>query len=172
MGHSLINPNQIREYGVPVYDDPYNKNQFGIEGHEAFIPFNTKGTIVYFESRVPTEWESRNLPILLLAGKQWDPVGVKLGPGGGSREMAELKTIRSLHSGIPKQQLAALRQQQDSVEHWGQVKMEMYKVSPTLEPRTFCNRLIEAVNVATAYRDDINDAIDRQKASSIATDRH
>ena len=22
MGHSLINPNQIREYGVPVYDDP------------------------------------------------------------------------------------------------------------------------------------------------------
>ena len=49
MGHSLINPNQIREYGVPVYDNLYNKNQFGIEDHEAFIPFNTKGIIVYFK---------------------------------------------------------------------------------------------------------------------------
>ena len=102
MGHSLINPNQIREYGVPVHDDPYNKHQFGIDGHEAFIPFNTMGTIVYFESRVPTDWESRNLPILLLTGEQWDPVGVELGPGGGSREMAEMKTIRSLDSGISR----------------------------------------------------------------------
>ena len=93
MSHSLINPNQIREYGVPVYDDPYNVQQFGIDGHEAFIPFNTTGTIVHFESCVRTDWESRNLPILLLTGEQWDPCGVELGPGGGSREMGEMKTI-------------------------------------------------------------------------------
>ena len=86
--------------------------------------------------------------------------------------MAEMKTIRALDSGIPKRQLAALRQQQDSVEHWGQVEMEMFKISPTLEPRTFCNRLIEAVNVATVYRDDVDDAIERRKVSSMATDRH
>jgi hypothetical protein len=107
-----------------------------------------------------------------LTGKQWDPCGVELGPGGGSREMAEMKTIRSLDSGIPKRQLAALRRQQDSVEHWGQVEMELSKISPTLEPRTFCNRLIEAVNVASLYRDDIDDAIERRKVSSITTDRH
>jgi hypothetical protein len=86
MSHSLINPNQIREYGIPVYDDPYNMDQFGIDGHETFIPFNTTGTIVHFESRVPTDWESRNLPVLLLTGEQWDPGRVELGPGGGSRE--------------------------------------------------------------------------------------
>ena len=52
MDHSLINPNQIREYGTPVGDDPFNASEFGIDAHEAFIPFDTTGTIVHFESRV------------------------------------------------------------------------------------------------------------------------
>ena len=58
------------------------------------------------------------------------------------------------------------------MEEWGQVENEMHKISPTLEPRTFCKRLIAAVNVATTYRVDIDDAIWRRKASSITTDRH
>jgi hypothetical protein len=61
MDHSLINPNQIREYGLPVYDDPFSKQQFGIDGNEAFIPFNTTGTIVYFKTHVPTDWETWNV---------------------------------------------------------------------------------------------------------------
>jgi hypothetical protein len=31
MDHSLINPNQIREYGIPVYDNPFSQSQFGID---------------------------------------------------------------------------------------------------------------------------------------------
>ena len=61
--HSLINPNQIREYGIQVYDDPFNMHQFGIDGGDVFIPFDTTGTIVHFESRVPTDWEEKHLPI-------------------------------------------------------------------------------------------------------------
>lgn len=57
MEHSLINPNQIREYGIPVCDNPFNAQCFGIDTDETFVPFNTTGTIVYFESRVPTVWE-------------------------------------------------------------------------------------------------------------------
>ena len=105
-------------------------------------------------------------------GRAMGPGWSRAGTWMGSREMAERKTIRSLDSGIPKRQLAALHQQRDSVEHWGQVEMEMFKISPTLEPRTFCNRLIEAVNVATVYRDDIDDAIERRKVLSMTTDRH
>jgi hypothetical protein len=89
MDHSLINPNQIREYGLPVYDNPFSKQQFGIDGNEAFIPFNTMGTIVYFETRVPTDWETHNLPIIMLTGEEWDPVNVGLGTGQ-SREQAEM----------------------------------------------------------------------------------
>jgi hypothetical protein len=29
MDHSLINPNQIHEYGILVYDTPFSQSQFG-----------------------------------------------------------------------------------------------------------------------------------------------
>jgi hypothetical protein len=111
MDHSPIYPNQIREYGLPVYNDPFSKQQFGIDGNEAFIPFNTTGTIVYFETRVPMDWETRNLPIIMLTGEEWDPVNVGLGTGQ-SREQAEMRMIRSLESGVPKRKMAAFKQRE------------------------------------------------------------
>jgi len=124
MEHSLINPNQIREYGVPVYDDPYSNSHFGIDGNETFIPFNTMGTIVYFESRVPTDWEMQNLPIIMLTGEEWDPVNVGLG-SGRSIEANEMRTIRALESGIPKRKMAAMKQRElnSRVEQYGEVEM-------------------------------------------------
>jgi hypothetical protein len=92
MDHSLINPNQIREYGIPVLNNPFSQSQFGIDCSDDFIPFNTTGTIVYFESRVPTDWETRNLPIIMLTGEDWDPVNVGFG-NRHSREQAEMQTI-------------------------------------------------------------------------------
>ncbi len=79
--HSLVNPNQICEYGLPVYDDPFSNLQFGIDGNETFIPFNTTGTIVHFDTCVPTDCETHNLPIILLTGEEWDPVNVGLSNG-------------------------------------------------------------------------------------------
>jgi hypothetical protein len=42
------------------------------------------------------------------------------------------------------------------VEQWGQVEQELSKLSPTLHEKTFCKCLIGSVNVATAYRDDVD----------------
>ena len=50
MEHSLINLNQIREYGLPVFDNPFDNDSYGIDGDDIFIPFATMGTVVYFES--------------------------------------------------------------------------------------------------------------------------
>jgi hypothetical protein len=47
---------------------------------------------VYFESRVPTDWETRNLPIIMLTGENWEPVNIGLG-NGQSREQAEMWKI-------------------------------------------------------------------------------
>jgi hypothetical protein len=174
MDHALINPNQIREYGLPVYDDPFSKQQFGIDGNEAFFPFNTTGTIVYFETRVPTDWKTCNLPIIMLTGEEWDPVNVGLGTGQ-SREQAEMRTIRSLESGVPKWKMAAFKQcELDSrMEQWGQVESELGKLSETLNKKTFCKRLIGSVNVATAYRNDVDEVIKKRKESGVLTmDRH
>jgi hypothetical protein len=60
--HSLIKPNQIHEYGISMYDNSFSQSQFGIDCTDDFIPFNTTGMIVYFETHVPTDWETHNLP--------------------------------------------------------------------------------------------------------------
>jgi len=175
MDHSLINPNQIREYGIPVYDDPFHARQFGIDGNEAFIPFETKGTVVSFDSRVPTDWELKNLPVILLTGDKWDPNSVELGPSGRSREQAEMRTIRSLYSGVSRRQLSALQQDQASscATRWGQVEVELGKISSTFDEQTFCKSLIGAVNVATTYRADIDEQIEARKVAGVITqDRH
>jgi hypothetical protein len=50
--HSLINPNQLCASGINVNDDPFDSTRnFGINSEQAFIPFNTTGTVVHFESR-------------------------------------------------------------------------------------------------------------------------
>ena len=37
LADSLINTNQLREYGLLVKDDPFNANEFGIDADEDFI---------------------------------------------------------------------------------------------------------------------------------------
>jgi hypothetical protein len=129
---------------------------------------------VYFESRVPTDWETRNLPIIMLTGEDWDPVNVGFG-NGRRREQAEMRMIRSLEIGVTTQKMAAMKQREmDSrVEQWGQVKWELSKLSSTLHEKTFCKCLIGSVNVvAMAYRDDVDEAMEKCKASVITLDRH
>jgi hypothetical protein len=109
MDHSLINQNQIHEYGIPMYDNPFSRSQFGIDCNDDFIPFNTTGTIVYFETHVPTDWDTCNLPIIMLTGEDWDPVNVGLG-NQCTREQAEMQTIWSLDTGVPKWKMAAMKQ--------------------------------------------------------------
>ena len=86
LADSLMNPNHLREYGLLVKDDPFNANEFGIDVDEDFIQFDTKGTIVYFNSRVPTDWETTHLPVILLTADTWDPKTVNLNPGRSSHE--------------------------------------------------------------------------------------
>jgi hypothetical protein len=163
MDHSLINPNQIHEYGIPMYDNPFSQSQFGIDCNDDFIPFNTMGTIVYFESRVPTDWEMHNLPIIMLTGEDWDPVNIGFG-NGCSREQAEMQMIQSLEIGVTKQKMAAMKQREmdSGVEQWGQVEWELSKLSSMLHEKTFCKCLI----------DDVDKAMEKRKASVLTTDRH
>jgi hypothetical protein len=97
----LLNPNQMRAYGIRVHDDPFETNRtFGIDSDQAFIPFDTTGTVVHFESSlVPTEWETMHLPTLLLStSEDWNPSQeVLLHNGDLSREFKEMRTsIQSL----------------------------------------------------------------------------
>jgi hypothetical protein len=54
----------------------FSQSQFGINCNDDFIPFNTMGTIVYFETHVPTDWKTCSLPIIMLTVEDWDPVKI------------------------------------------------------------------------------------------------
>ena len=62
----MINPNQIRACGISINDNPSNANELDIDAEEIFIPFNNTGTVVHFKSRVPREWETTHLPVILI----------------------------------------------------------------------------------------------------------
>jgi hypothetical protein len=107
MPNSLLNPNQMRAYCIGVYEhDPFDTSRttFGIDSDQAFIPFaDTTGTVVHFESRVPTEWEKTHLPKILLTSEDWNPSQEVLRNGELSREYNEMRTIhhKKDHRAIP-----------------------------------------------------------------------
>jgi hypothetical protein len=70
--------------------------------------------------------------------------------------------------------MAAMKQHEmDSrVEQWGQVEWELSKLSSTLHEMTFCKCLIGSVNVVMAYHDDVDEVIEKRKASVLMLDRH
>jgi hypothetical protein len=83
--------------GVRVNDFDTSRT-FGIDSDHAFIPFDTMGTVVHYESRVPTaEWEMMvHLPIIILAREDWSPSQEVLRSNGDhSREFTETRTIHS-----------------------------------------------------------------------------
>jgi hypothetical protein len=55
------------------------------------------------------DWETHNLPIIMLTGEDWDPVNVGFG-NGRSKEQAEMQTIQSLEIGVTKRKRAAMKQ--------------------------------------------------------------
>ena len=81
MDHSLFNPNQLRMYGVQVWDNPFDQEgPFSIQASDVVeIPLNTKGTKIFFNSRTPTENELRSCPkIHMTSDRPWNPSDVML----------------------------------------------------------------------------------------------
>ncbi|KAL7551329.1 hypothetical protein ACHAWF_014515 [Thalassiosira exigua] len=82
MDHSLINPNQIRDYGLPVSDNPYDdEHPMGIEHEETFIPFKTEErSTIYFNSSIPIDTNLETLPHIVLTGgdTEWNLATVQM----------------------------------------------------------------------------------------------
>ena len=81
LDHTLINPNQIRHYGIPTWDNPFDYDRsLGIEvDNDLFIPFDTKGTKIYFQTRTPTMHELQNCrKVDMTSPNLWDPEHVVL----------------------------------------------------------------------------------------------
>jgi hypothetical protein len=75
LDHLLINPNQIRHYGIPLWDNPYDvTHNLSIEINSSLqIPLSALGTKVGFHTRVPTPDElATSEPINMTSSHPWN----------------------------------------------------------------------------------------------------
>jgi hypothetical protein len=143
MKASLINPNQLRHYGLKVCDDVTDKERsFGIQlDEDLIIPFKMDGTVVYFDTRVPSELEMDNCRIYAMTDDApWDPSNVKIGKIKQiSREAMCMSEIRKI---------ACTNQ-----TNWYDLERSIIQsVSGAYDGATIMRRMVKAVNIATGSR--------------------
>ena len=91
LDHTLINSNQIRAYGIPLWDNPYDPScALNIEvSLDLHIPLQMFGTKVTFRTCVPTAYELHSCQhIQMNSARPWNPSDVLMIQGtdqGGSR---------------------------------------------------------------------------------------
>jgi hypothetical protein len=81
LDHSLINPNQVRSYGIGFWDNPFDRTRkLCIDvNDELQIPMIAKGTKIQFASRTPTTQELDECPhIVMTSPASWNPQDVSL----------------------------------------------------------------------------------------------
>ena len=96
-------------------------------------------------------------------------------PKRQSHESIEMRTIKSLTSGMTRRQIRSVTENEarTQIERYGETDIELGKISCVYDTKEFCDRLISAVNIAMTYRDDIDQWEEGRKASSIISDeRH
>ena len=76
--HTLVNPNQLRAYGTTVQDNPFAPSPLKFEPPTGpTIPLTTTGTIIYCNTRAPSDHELSTLPhVHLSSSATWDPHNV------------------------------------------------------------------------------------------------
>jgi hypothetical protein len=143
MNMSLINPNQLRHFGITVSDDPTDSTRpFGISTEEIFIPFQMDGTTVYFETRVPTAWELENCKTIQVTDSTvWNPSSVTIA------------TVTTASDLPPVEALARRTLSSFSVIETAIPEAAHYDMMTPYNDATFLNRMIGNVKVATAHRD-------------------
>ena len=76
LDHTLVNPNQVRHYGLPFNDNPFCKEKgLSIEvNDELLINMQSSGTKVRFRTRVPTREELHNcMHVTMTSPVPWEP---------------------------------------------------------------------------------------------------
>ena len=80
MDHTLVNPNQMRHFGVKVQDNPYDGAPLYpmTEDGEFAFPPAVQGTNIMADNRIPTEEELQTCNHTTLSSQNpWDPHRVR-----------------------------------------------------------------------------------------------
>ena len=148
---SLINPNQIRHNGMTVSDDPTDKNRFfGVTSGDLEIPFEMKGTTVFFQSHAPTRWELENCrTVELTRDHPWNPNDVTIsevntGANNADMESEEYRKVCAL----TKKPSGAVKYGTTCEYHDDQVSD-----LSAFDDHIMITRMVSSVKIATAFRE-------------------
>lgn len=97
LDHTLLNPNQLRAYGLGFWDNPYDTERpLAIEvNRELSIPLQTKGTKVQFQSRVPTKDELQHCQhVHVTSRNEWNPSQLEMTMAQVERQEEEIQWKR------------------------------------------------------------------------------
>ena len=81
LDHSLINPNQVRHYGINFWENPYDKERgLRIELEDSIdVILRTKVTKVLFDTKSLSDAELRDcLQLQITSRNEWNPATVSL----------------------------------------------------------------------------------------------
>ena len=146
LDHSLLNPNQIRSYGIKVWDNPFDQDRGTMidVGNEISIPLQVQGTKIYWHSSAPTKEELERCPRIVLTSKrEWNP------------ETVVLKEVQ------------AMTQKRKGNIHLDSDMMLLHSVEPSLGDLKL---QLQAVSKNVSYDMDLEDTPVRQTYTS--TERH
>ena len=74
LDHTLVNPNQMRAYGIDVQDNPFSDLLLSITTGDHTIPLHTQGTTIFCYTQSATMHELQNLlQIELTSHQSWEP---------------------------------------------------------------------------------------------------
>jgi Reverse transcriptase (RNA-dependent DNA polymerase) len=163
LDHSLINPNQVRAYGIPYWDNPFDPDHpLGLHlAHDTFIPFVTRGTKVLFTSRVPTQHELQdpNIPRFELTSPlDWDPTFVSL---------AQTTTASRMHGDPPQHWINPMPTDTHTYYDPSSDEALLHSTDPTL---FHISR--GRVNVSQIDHYDLNFQDKPLRRTFVSTDRH
>ena len=81
MEHTLVNPNQLRHFGLIIRDDPYNLEEpirIETENGEFVMPLLSNGTVIYLDTWTPTDEDLCSLPHVIMSSPHpWNPRDVQ-----------------------------------------------------------------------------------------------
>jgi hypothetical protein len=96
MDHTLVNPNQLRSFGIKVQDNPFDSapTYVSTEDGDFAFPLACTGTILSAPTRTPTENELQTCRHILLSSEHdWDPQNVRFPKASRSVEEEMTRTI-------------------------------------------------------------------------------
>ena len=161
--HSLINPNQLHEFGIDMQDNPFSTKRLSIKpaSHDITIPLQSIGTIIYANTHPPTDQELNTHPhIDLSSNADWDTHDVQF-PSHGLEEKSR-STINAIQI-----------YQQYNIHNLCHYNVEPSFVGTIDNPVTFAQRLISSVQLHDPNMDKVDvpstQTFDTKERKTIAT---